>query len=146
MVLSQIGSGDMSVALDGGGAASAGEQRQDEAGPAGAEGGEDAEEECIPFAHLLAKFPKLVLVGLNGGGVAGDAAVAEMRHEILSDMGTDALLDVACVIGMFNGINRVADMCGIQIDALSAPFADGVLDVLKMDAGSNWSKAGRAKL
>lgn len=127
MLLSQIGSGDMSVALAGGGAT--------------ANGGHD-EAAAVPSARLLAAFPGLVLKGLNGAGGAdasgADAAVAGMRGEIASEMGSASLLDVACVIGMFNGINRVADMCGIKMDALSAPFAGFVLDVLRMEGGSNW--------
>lgn len=131
MLLSQVASSDMAVALAGG----------EDGSPSGKDKNEaedQAEKGSIPMVHLLARFPGLVLNGLNSGG-SGDASVAAMRAEIQRDMGAAALLDVSCVIGMFNGINRVADMCGIKLDSLAAPFAEAILGELKMDAASNWT-------
>ena len=48
---------------------------------------------------------------------------------------------------MFNGINRVADLCGVVIDPLSAPLAEGLLEQLNMEGPSNWdARAPRAHL
>ena len=46
---------------------------------------------------------------------------------------------------MFNGINRVADLCGVIIDPLTAPLAAGLLAQLNIEGPSNWD-APRARL
>ena len=48
-------------------------------------------------------------------------------------LGPVGFADAAAVVAMFNGINRVADMCGVIIDPFSAEIAPSVLDALQME-------------
>lgn len=47
-------------------------------------------------------------------------------------LGSQALADAAAVAAMFNGINRVADACGIEIDAATKMVSGFVLGELEL--------------
>ena len=89
-------------------------------------------------AALLTATVDAVCNGLVG--LASDARVASLRRRIVAEpsLGEAALLDIAAVIGMFNGINRVADMCGVHLDAGTMQFTSEILPKLQMDGASNW--------
>ena len=134
MLLSSVSSDDISVAM-----------AEDDSALTGA---------TIPHAGLLSRFAATVCKATIGSGAGGQR---EMLPQILPGVVEPALVeaaaassalgavlgpvgfaDAAAVVAMFNGINRVADMCGVIIDQFSAEIAPSVLDALQMEPGSNW--------
>ena len=51
----------------------------------------------------------MVAAVLQAGGTDADA-ISAARNDVLTEMGEAALVDVCAVIGMFDGINKLADM------------------------------------
>lgn len=51
--------------------------------------------------------------------LTGDASLdnlAAVRAQVVQELGEPALVDACGVIGMFNGMNKVADMTGVRVD------------------------------
>jgi hypothetical protein len=74
----------------------------------------DIGEDCgIPHAALLVAFAEAVIgdddIGLN-----------DARQRLAATLGDAALVDSAAVIATFNGLDRVADATGIQIEQAKA--------------------------
>lgn len=42
--------------------------------------------------------------------------LADMRAQVLEEVGGEGLVDACAVIGMFNAMNKVADMSGVRLD------------------------------
>lgn len=100
------------------------------------------------MAHgaLLTELAELACRGLYRASATRDAALRDCRRRVAAALGRAALLDACAVVGMFNGINIIADMCGVAVDGMTAPFAEGMLETLRVDAPPNWAAAARAKL
>lgn len=71
---------------------------------------ENAEESSVPGAGALIN---LVEAGLSGNAAAASAARERVRREL----GSEALVDAAGVIGNFERMVRIADGTGIPLDA-----------------------------
>ena len=114
--------------------------------------GQEPAASTVPQAGLLADFAELVCSGMvaageGGGGVEAASAsavgrvqlqVAARRRELALTLGEAAMYDACAVIAMFNGINKVADACGVHLDELQVSMADAVLEQLKMKPADNW--------
>ena len=59
--------------------------------------------------------------------------LAEAREALELEMGTDALVDAAAVIGCFQRLNRMADGAGIELDEQMIMMTAGIRDELKID-------------
>ncbi|HEB88582.1 MAG TPA: hypothetical protein ENI85_03345 [Deltaproteobacteria bacterium] len=80
----------------------------------GVASGDDAELSAIPGAAALLGLVEAV-VGLDGRTV--DPGIAEAaRARVRDELGTEALVDAAAVIGNFERMNRIADATGIPLD------------------------------
>ena len=64
------------------------------------------------------------------GGTDDD--VSTTRSALISELGMEAVVDVAAVITMFSVMNRVADTTGTPIDEATRPFIEPVADLLGM--------------
>ena len=73
----------------------------------GAINGDDAHS-TVAHSHVLTEFAQYVCDGLLGDGLY-DSQVSNLRLQIVEKLGEKALIDTVAVIGMFNGINRVAE-------------------------------------
>lgn len=120
MLLSVVSSEDVSVAIVGGNAS-------------------------VPDADVLGRFAVAVCNGVAGDASA-DRDAALLREQLTARLGVAGMLDCAATVAMFNGINRVADLCGVVIDPLSAPLAEGLLEQLNMVGSSNWDAPPSAHL
>ena len=63
----------------------------------------------MPHGALLTKFAEAVLGD-------DDQALDEVRGELCAALGDDGLVDTAGIVSTFNGIDRVADACGIPLE------------------------------
>lgn len=63
----------------------------------------------IPHSDLLIAFAEAVLVG-------SPPDITAARTAVQAAMGDAALVDAAGIIGMFNGLDRVADATGAQLE------------------------------
>jgi len=73
---------------------------------------EDAAAAQSGIAHAEA------LLGFADGAVLGDeATLAAARQRLLDELGPEALVDAAAVVGNFERMTRIADATGIPLDA-----------------------------
>lgn len=63
----------------------------------------------MPYGALLIALAEAVLGD-------DDARLAELRGRIAEQLGTEALVDAAAIVGFFDAIDRVADATGIPLD------------------------------
>lgn len=85
------------------------------------------EDPGIPWGKEIQRFIAAVL----RGDQVGSAAAAQV---IESGLGLGALVDVAGVLALFNGINRVADATGIELEqGAEVPAELGELNGLRRD-------------
>lgn len=75
----------------------------------------------VEQSSILAAFAKAAvdLAMPGGGGMLfpdAPAKLAALRAEVRTALGEKALADVCAVIGIFNGITKVADMTGCRLD------------------------------
>lgn len=68
-----------------------------------------AGESGIAYGASLIEFAEAVLASDEG-------RLAGARAAILRDLGAEALVDAAAVVGFFNAIDRVADATGTPLD------------------------------
>ncbi len=88
-------------------------------------------ENCgIPDAALLVAFAEAVIGG-------DDARLNTARRQLAATLGGDALVDSAAVISAFNGLDRVADATGIQIEQAKATETAEIRAALGIDEFSS---------
>jgi hypothetical protein len=75
----------------------------------------------------------MVAAVLQAGGTDADA-ISAARNDVLTEMGEAALVDVCAVIGMFDGINKLADMTGCEWDSDEDEVSDGMMVQLGLTA------------
>jgi hypothetical protein len=72
-------------------------------------GGVDGAGSGIPHGDLLVAFAEAVTL-------SDDRTIAETRNALQAAMGNEAVVDAAGIIGMFNGLDRVADATGAPLE------------------------------
>lgn len=82
----------------------------------------------VPQSGLLSEMAKVVVEMVfamargemhfeNGSRSINRVLLEKFRGKVRRELGGEAALaDVCAVIGMFNGITKVADMCGVRLD------------------------------
>lgn len=102
--------------------------------------GAAAKDTGIPGAEALVAFVEATLArGVGGPSGAGstaeaaDAAVAEARARVASELGEAAMIDAAAVIGNFERMVRIADGIGIPLDAPVQVATEAVRAELGLD-------------
>jgi len=102
------------------------------------------EKEALPYAALLTDFARAASQGLLMPGAAAEARIAPLRRAMAQVLGEGALLDTAAVAAAFNGINKVADACGVRMDAMSARHVDNatkLLQEMNVSIPNNWASS-----
>ena len=89
--------------------------------------GKAAGESSIPGAAVLVGFAEATL-----GGNTDEIAVA--RNLVRSELGSEALVDAAAVIGNFERMVRIADGTGIPLDAAVNVATEEIRAELGIDA------------
>ena len=72
-------------------------------------GGVNGAASGIPHGDLLVAFAEAVTL-------ASEPAIAQARIALQAAMGDEALVDAAGIVGMFNGLDRVADATGTPLE------------------------------
>ena len=80
----------------------------------------------IPHGDLLVAFAEAVTL-------ANEPAAAQARIALQAAMGDDALVDAAGIVGMFNGLDRVADATGAPLEDWKAADTAEMRAALKID-------------
>lgn len=62
------------------------------------------------------------------------AALAEVRDRLVATMGSEALVDTAAVVGLFNAIDRVADATGTPLEQAKAEASAEVREAIGINA------------
>ena len=106
--------------------------------------GREAGGGAVAHGELLLELAELAVGGLYRGGEG--AALADCRRRVVAALGQPALLDACGVVGMFNGINIIADMGGVRMDDMMAPFAADILEKMRIESPPNWGPTIGAKL
>lgn len=102
------------------------------------------ERELIPSAALLTDFTRAASQGLLMPDASGETRMAPLRRAVAQVLGEGALLDTAGVAAAFNAINKVADACGVKMDAMSSRHvetATKLLEHMDMTAPINWTSS-----
>ena len=74
------------------------------------------------------------LVAMAEGVVSGDeTALASSRTQLSEAMGEQAMVDIAAVAGNFQRMGRIADGCGIPLDAPLQMISADVRDELRLE-------------
>lgn len=89
--------------------------------------GVDGAASGIPHGDLLVAFAEAVTL-------VDEAAMAGARNALQAAMGDDALVDAAGIIGMFNGLDRVADSTGAPLEDWKAADTEEMRGVLGIDS------------
>jgi len=89
--------------------------------------GVDGAASGIPHGDLLVAFAEAVTL-------ADEAAITEARTALQAAMGDAALVDAAGIIGMFNGLDRVADATGAPLEDWKAADTAGMRAALGIDS------------
>ncbi len=63
----------------------------------------------IPFGDILVEFAEAAVGG-------DDVVLTKIRKKIIEEMGTDALIDAAAVVGNFQRMVRIANATGVPLD------------------------------
>jgi alkylhydroperoxidase family enzyme len=80
----------------------------------------------VPHGRLLVHFAEAVLSD-------DDRLLSEKRAAVLARLGSEALIDAAGVIGLFNAIDRVADATGIPLEEEKARLSASYRAELGLD-------------
>ncbi|MBT5047795.1 MAG: hypothetical protein HOM58_04775 [Rhodospirillaceae bacterium] len=81
----------------------------------------------IPHGDLLVAFAEAVTL-------ADDAAMGGARDALQAALGDAALVDAAGIVGMFNGLDRVADSTGAPLEDWKAADTAEMRAALGIDA------------
>ena len=90
-------------------------------------GGVDGASSGIPHGDLLVAFAEAVTLG-------SERAIAQARLALQTAMGDAALVDAAGIIGMFNGLDRVADATGTPLEDWKAADTADLRTAIGIDA------------
>ena len=96
--------------------------------------GEVSDEIGISHGGLLVEFAEAVLGD-------EDNRLADVRAEIVREMGAEALVDSAAVAGLFNAIDRVADSTGIPLEDAKAEASEDIRSELGINEFASMSAA-----
>eukprot|EP00747_Dinoflagellata_sp_TGD_P057513 gnl/TRDRNA2_/TRDRNA2_150675_c1_seq1.p3 gnl/TRDRNA2_/TRDRNA2_150675_c1~~gnl/TRDRNA2_/TRDRNA2_150675_c1_seq1.p3 ORF type:complete len:128 (+),score=24.22 gnl/TRDRNA2_/TRDRNA2_150675_c1_seq1:566-949(+) len=104
------------------------------------------ETEAVPAAALITDFTRAATQGLLMPMAEGQARMSPLRRALAHILGEGALLDTAAVASAFNGINKIADACGVKMDNMggSGKHIENAIKLLeKMDVKvpTNWTSA-----
>lgn len=77
-----------------------------------------------------------LLVRYAESAVRGDSDLVRVREELRSAVGTEGLVEAAATVSAFEGLNRLADATGIQLDAGLADESADFRVALGLDAYS----------
>tara|TARA_B100000579_G_C22565926_1_gene726658 strand:+ start:402 stop:785 length:384 start_codon:yes stop_codon:yes gene_type:complete len=77
-----------------------------------------------------------LLVRFAESAVRGDSDLSKVRQELESKMGVHGVIEAAATISAFEGLNRIADVTGIQLDAGLADESADFRASLGLDAYS----------
>jgi hypothetical protein len=81
----------------------------------------------VPHGEVLTAFAE--------AAVGGDAdRISEARAAVDAEMGAEAAVDAACVVGNFERMVRIADATGIPLDKPVAIFSADMREELGIDA------------
>ena len=98
----------------------------------------------VEHGGALTALAEAACAGVLQADARRDGALAACRARAVAAVGEAGALDAAGVAAMFNGINVVADMCGVRIDRMTAPLAGGVLGALGVAEPANWAHQSQA--
>jgi len=87
---------------------------------------EAAVESAIPGAEALVAFANATLG-------ADEAAITKVRDRVREELGTEALVDAAGVIGNFERMVRIADGIGIPLDTVVNVGTESIRQELGID-------------
>ena len=74
------------------------------------------------------------LLAFTGAAVGGDeATLAAARQRLIDEMGSEALVDTAAVVGNFERMTRIADSTGIPLDAPVTAMTQDIRSDLALD-------------
>lgn len=88
--------------------------------------GVDGAASGIPHGDLLVAFAEAVTL-------ADTAAMASARDALQAALGDEALVDAAGIVGMFNGLDRVADSTGAPLEDWKAADTEEMRNALGID-------------
>lgn len=80
-----------------------------------------------------------LLVRYAESAVRGDSDLDKVREELASRVGQLGLIEAAATVSAFEGLNRIADATGIQLDAGLADESADFRSTLGLDAYSGAS-------
>ena len=86
-----------------------------------------AGESGVPSGERLVAFADAVVI-------AGNGDLAEAREALRAALGPDALVDAAGVVASFNAVVRIADACGVPLEAFKREAAAGIIAELGWDS------------
>ena len=85
-----------------------------------------ADEVDIEHGALFARFAEAAITGTV-------TQLAAVREALYRELGSDAVVDAAGVVALFNAINRVADAIGIQFEDSKLERTADLRDHLALD-------------
>ena len=88
--------------------------------------GVDGAASGIPYGDLLVAFAEAV-------ALADEAAMVGARDALQAALGDDALVDSAGIVGMFSGLDRVADSTGTPLEEWKAADTKEMRGALGID-------------
>lgn len=77
------------------------------------------------------------LLAFADAAVNGSEHLAEAREEIVRELGEQALVEAAAVVGNFERMTRIADATGIPLDERNLDFTREVRDTLELERFSS---------
>jgi len=90
----------------------------------------DTSDGGIPSGAPLRRFAHAVLDALD----ANTAELVQARADLLAVVGDVGLCDAAGVVAHFNGITRIADATGTELDELQTDLATSMLEGLDLES------------
>lgn len=103
---------------------------------AGGDYGFPAAAELLAFASAANRVANPAMSAGDDGAAEVEAAtiLAEVREELVAAVGPDGLLEAAATVAAFNGLVRVADGTGIELDDAMIVASSDVRSHLGLDA------------
>ena len=81
----------------------------------------------VPSGDRLIAFADAVVI-------AGNGDLPNARDALRAELGPDALVDAAAVVASFNAVVRIADACGVPLEAFKREAAAGIIAELGWDS------------